>query len=357
MTTQPIHMYFNPNWNPSEYYPALKPLVAVYDQVRLWSPDAEDIEDQVGKVHSVFSARDDVDGYSLVVPAARDQWFAGLPSDAVGKRLRQLGREYGGVLDTADYAIGYAALDGAWSDDQTREPLVESASAAASAFDASQMRDIERVADREGRPIEWAIANAYIQDAIAMGRLGHPVPLTTTAVAQGYRVLAQVDDPGLAVTPGVGMEKGAPRLPDLPRGVTPSDVDELLRFLTQVDTLSWADVIDFRRRHGAALRNWLHDVRRADPRPLSAVSRETMDKLQGDIETAVKGLGATLGALAASPWGAYAVGGAAGGLLGLAAAKRYYTKLGPVAAKVLSVPPSSRFLVETAAWTKRIQQL
>jgi hypothetical protein len=212
--------------------------------------------------------------------------------------------------------------------------------------------DFESVADKRGRPIEWAIANGYVQDYVAIRKLRNPSPLMSTDVAQGYRILA-VAAPRVPRSEDIaGMVGEGFMLPDLPKGLKPSDIEQIVRFLMQSETLPWKDVLAFRQRYGKPLRSWIQAVRRANERPLPEIARDLFRQVQEDTSKATTALVTASSGLAGLGLGGATgagVGAGFGAALGIVIARRYRTMIGPIYAR-LTEPATNRFLFDTAAW-------
>lgn len=352
-----MRLYFNPNWNPEQYYPAIKPLAILYDQIWLWSPSLDDVEEHLRESPmALFGSIDPHTKKPILLPAGREDWFnypGGAPQASKAK-LERIATTFGGVLDS-DYKPGYDAVESVWNDDTLRTRLLHIASEAMPHFSPTKLSDIQSVADERKRPIEWGVANAYVQDYMAIRKLGSPYPLMSTDLAPGYRILSAAAGREPSSDKIVGLLTGRFTLPDLPKGLTPTDIEEIVKFLIQSETMTWKDVVAFRNRYGKPLRTWIQRVRQANQRPLPEIAKDLFRQVQEDTSKATTTLVSATSGLAGLLLGGAAGGGIGAGIgyaLGIVIARRYGTKIGPVFAK-LTEPRTDTFLLDTAAWKAR----
>jgi hypothetical protein len=350
-----VQMYFNPNWNPEQYYSAIKPLAILYDQVWIWSPSFEDIEEHLHESPiALFESTDARTNRPILLPAGRKIWFdqprRGM-SESSRIVLQDIATASGGILDS-EYETGYQAVESVWRDEGRRAWLAQTASEVKHRFCPSMLSDIERVASERKRSIEWAIANAYVQDYLAIRRLKNPCPLMSTDLAHGYSILAAPTGIDASSREIVGLVEEGFGLPDLPKSLRPADVEEIVKFLVQSETFRWSEVVAFRDKYGQPLKEWIQSVRKANQRPLPDIAVDLFRQVEADTSKATLALVSAFSGLSGLLLGGTAGAGVGGGIgvaLGIVIARRYRAAIGPVFAK-LTEPPTHEFLLDTAAW-------
>ena len=70
-------VYFDPRYDREYFYSIIKPLCLIYDQIVIWSPNADDLEEHQFPVEDFISAckPKDSEDYPVIIPAGRDSWF------------------------------------------------------------------------------------------------------------------------------------------------------------------------------------------------------------------------------------------------------------------------------------------
>jgi hypothetical protein len=266
--------------------------------------------------------------------------------------LRWRAQRYSALL-AADYAEGYEALDRAFrSPDWQRVQRV--ATEVSPHFSENLSREFEAIAQRERRPIEWAVANAFVQDVVAMSRMQSPPPLMSTEVAMGYRILADVSKGTQSTPRTVTVTDARVRLPGMPSKLSPGDVQEISSFLMAKDSPTLRELLEFRRHYGAPFRAWIQEVRTVNTVPLPSLVAEYFDERDKSAERFVSAAAGASAAIAAGIWGSIfaAVPAAASATgLGIAFARRYRTRVGRWVARLLSPQSKGLFLLETPAWS------
>src|SRR5256885_419938 len=102
-------IYLDPSYQPSFFYPLLKPLCVIYDRVFVWSPVRVHLE-QYGFTPGDFvtACRKTAFGPPAIAPAARPAWF-----DAASRRNHpdRNARQFDGRFESR---VGNAAAAGNW---------------------------------------------------------------------------------------------------------------------------------------------------------------------------------------------------------------------------------------------------
>ena len=288
-------VYFAPGFNPSYFYPLLKPLCVLYDRVFVWSPLLSELE-ECGFTEPDFLAACQLGPAAVIAPSGRPAWFdrdrrASHPDEkyhqffgSFDRRLKAVATEGGWILDP-DYELGYAIVDRLLdSSESTRLRIEEITDSVGADWPEGMRIRAEAVAAQNGRTVSWAIANSYVQDIIAMRRLGAQAPFLRLEQASGYLVLASAMDATSRTTDLTLLRERIVHQEAFPGLELPVPPNELQEFLDQAYGLSrapWSDVMDLRRSgKGEQMRRWLAASLQRQRRPLESTISE-IAKLRG----------------------------------------------------------------------------
>ena len=282
-----MQIYFNPNWDPSYFYPLIKPLAVIYDQILIWSPVASQLEAASFVLDDFLAACQPTTGEPpAIIAAGRDSWFDSTSrrlhpdpecrhfDSAFENKVQQAAEAGGTVLPVTDLDTGYRVMDDIWDSAEDRTHIERIAKVVSTDFPESMMVRIKNVSQRNSRPLSWAIANAFVQDVVAINHLGAVAPLVSMEHAQGYLCLAPRAYEGAAGAKDIkDLHKriaSGQEMPDLPQGIRAQDIRRFLEDAYAASGMTWAEVAKLRKSHGKKIRKWLNEALQARRRPLSA---------------------------------------------------------------------------------------
>ena len=105
---------------------------------------------------------------------------------------------------------------------------------------------ISDVSEEQNQSLEWGIANAFIQDVIAINSFSSDViPCHFSNVANGYKILNAFSSGGEVMPPGGFLERKLNINEHLL-----DEVNELVLYLNQWDEMSWKDAIEINQKMG-----------------------------------------------------------------------------------------------------------
>jgi hypothetical protein len=353
-------IYVDPNFKPDYFYPLLKVLCVLYDRVIVWSPMRDHLDKHGFSSSDFLAACDPSRARPVITPAGRPAWFdpntrRGHPDEeariidaAFERRVGESARAQGSVVP-AEYQDGYQLTDQIFAGSpQAAEWAKGIAGKILPDLSAAWRARLATVADERRRTLEWAVVNSYVQDGIALRRLGANAPLVRLEQADGYSLLAEPPPP-IATGSSNDLPPARQRpaaFPDLPPEVAPEDVVRFCEDAWSLATESWTEVLKY-RRHGAAVRRWLRANMTRQQRPIGLTISQTAFAQASTLRDHANRV-VTLGSVAtlwplvnrASTWSETSL--IVGGVLALA---RFYVPLGNLVARMIGGP--RRFLVDT----------
>lgn len=360
MSTQPVQrIYFNPNWNPEFYYPLIKPLLVLYEQVVLWCPVHERLQKWGWKEGDFRAAL--TGPAPAIIPAGRTTWFdAHHRRDHYDESCRHYDPAFERAVEKAALKsmsipgpalleTGYAIVEELWQDPRRRQLIEQSMELPERVTLKGQRDGIAAVAEGQGKSTEWAILNAYVQDILAMNSVRANAPLVFPDYLGGYRLVA---DQGLfdpLVEPrliGRGMDHPSP---GLPAQVTPERLRRFMEDAFHATEMSWTELSELRLKWGPSVRAWLETaLPPMDPAaPLDSISKAALAeavelrKLAGSLgPSAAVGVSGALAMAGAPFWGLVI------GATSAVALFRHRSTLPKALSRALG-GPNTRFLADT----------
>ena len=369
-------IYFNPNWNPEYFYPLIKPLCLIYDQLVIWSPVSQRLEKAEFLLDDFIRAcKPDRNQPPVIIPASRDNWFdrskrknhpdneCRIFDASFEKKILKAAQDapnslgVTSILSTDDLNIGYRILDNRWADPDGRKLIDETANTVKTYLPDSVLVRIDEVSDKLNRQPSWAIANAFAQDILAIQRLNTVAPLVHFEHAQGYLCLAPSNFETLQIKRRVATKQ---ELPGLPVDISAEDVKDFIDLAFHASELSWTEIAKLRRSTSGKIRIWLNEALEPNRKPLAesvkeiaalraqALNRSARVQVRGLEILAPALLFASLGitSSAAGPGAAFGAGALAGSLIRPLSFFKLQTPLTRVFARYLG-KKVDRFLVDT----------
>ena len=280
-----MSIYFNPSFQPEYFYPLIKPLCLIYDQVVVWSPIAEHLRVYGGFPPDDFlNACQPQDGNPpIIIPVGRDRWFnralryehpdedAQEYSDFFDEGIRKISYA-GNTVIPSNYENGYQILNKLLESSKERKRIYKIAQERIEpGLPEGLIVRLDQVAERQGRDRSWAIANSYIQDLDALisikknarqlTRSSQLRPLVIPEHLEGYLFVSpeNYSEPSdktiLKELQGeIQLQEG---LSDLPVDIDFHQVGDFLEEAYQVSQLPWKEVLKIRQSKGNQIRSWL----------------------------------------------------------------------------------------------------
>lgn len=161
-------IYFNATWDPETIYRLLKPLCVIYDQVIVWSPRIDDLEQAGWSVNEFLSACEQrTDGMPVIIPAGRSTFydpearrsnptisrrqfspaFDGRLLECAQRASKELG--FSPILGLADYEHSHVAINQLWSDERRRSEMRASFDRLSPQLSSDFLDRVVRVAEDE----------------------------------------------------------------------------------------------------------------------------------------------------------------------------------------------------------------
>jgi len=265
-------IYLNPNWKPEAYLRYLKYLTIVYDRVFLWSPTEGDIATHVEDAddfRNVFLNS----SQSVIIPTGRTEWFHSRTEDCgLGYKtlLRKIAEKHSSTLSTNDRNIGYTLLDEKWNNRLDQQVISNIMRDVKNEFSPKMLNRILELGERKNKPDEWALANAYIQDILAINQL-KVIPFQSNELAMGYKVFKVGSKNGHQYE---SLNQPETNSVEFKNEEELKELEELVKYLCHVDSMSWSDVLEFKSQFGEKLSKWVKDIRKENTRSLATTAQE-----------------------------------------------------------------------------------
>jgi hypothetical protein len=286
-------VYFDPNFKPSHFYPLIKPLCVIYDQVLIWSPVQRHLEDSgFSSVEFLRACQASKDEPPVIIPLGRDHWF----NREMRRRHPDVdARDYDvqfessihiaalaamGVLPSSDYRVGNDTVDhllsGSAKERERIEAIVEKILPDYPSGGLARAQDVAYMMKKD---LTWGVVNNFVQDIRAISLLGATSVVVRPEQAAGYLVISPENAPeNLAREEVIGEViqriESKQEFPELPPQITAQELIEFIDRAFGTSHSGWDEVISLRKHKRAAVRRWLRERLETNRRPLGKTVSE-----------------------------------------------------------------------------------